>query len=119
MPGIPCSASVVGRALACAIAIGIVIAGAVRADFWGLMLMIVGLVPLVTELGDVSLLTEIRNAWASRECKPPDAAGPGPEPVDIPEQPGPAKAKHMKHAAVLTIACALWAWSAFVRLIYT
>jgi hypothetical protein len=35
-------------------------------DFWGLLLMIVGLVPTVTGIADVSLVSEIRDERAHR-----------------------------------------------------
>ena len=65
----PCTSS--RRALVCRIgtvAAGLALftAGVRIGDLWGLVLMIVGLVPAVTGIADVSLLAEIRDERAYR-----------------------------------------------------
>jgi hypothetical protein len=46
--------------------VGLFSVGVALGDLWGLVLMIVGLVPAVTGVADVSLLSEIRDERAHR-----------------------------------------------------
>jgi fatty acid desaturase len=54
------------RIVTVAIGIGLFVAGVDLGGLWGLILMIVGLVPVVTGVADVSLLAEIRDERAHR-----------------------------------------------------
>jgi hypothetical protein len=54
------------RLLTTSLGLAVFSAGVYLGELWGLLLMIVGLVPAVVGLADVSLLTEIRDERAHR-----------------------------------------------------